>query len=698
MFFHTKTLLYRSFIFTSNSEKMSDINDLVRCKELIIYRFKMDDLKYCLNGVSCNSTGKKDELQRRLRNILEIEKTQRRTKKIILDRGIDMGYIERTEQGGFVDVPTPKVIPKSMNIVLSHEDNITMKKLYFHKNINNVTGWKIVRTKDNNQTILNWVLSKDFLKSLIKSKEVGEQIGNCFFLRCTKIEQNTQKGPLNDCYPLLMRLQINEEDFTKYLPREICYSSADKKNRLPVPTLLNDPLMKLLQSNYNEGRVKIELRFDRDSNKNDTFGFALFTSTSRTVQEICQEITSKKRVTFEKFDGDLRKFMSKSDDVTLECAKISLCSSITYKTIATPFRGKNCNHISPDDLKDYIEINKNSESWLCKICKHICTPDDIMIDEFFTDVLTKHPAVDGIELYPGMKYKLYGGSEILSMNKSTVTEKTKVNEVNFIFIDSDDEFDTPLNGQHFSISQFKNEVNVRKSPIRSNSNTKQIECILIDDSSDEEPPQKRNRSEDISHVINGIPLRDISSRMSEPENHITQSVILNSDHDINIQSSTDIMSLRDSFVSSQVTTLNDSLTHPNEIQLSDHNENPSIRSNNFNTTRQAIEKLNEVIQSNCFILDELIKGIVGGDMYNIDRILDQELEIGTLPINHLSLKPMYMNKELKNTSNVDSIIPLFYENSTIKQYLKEQYDQLSELEKYVNDVNKNCGYGNPSEI
>uniref|UniRef100_A0A0N5CEA0 SP-RING-type domain-containing protein n=1 Tax=Strongyloides papillosus TaxID=174720 RepID=A0A0N5CEA0_STREA len=673
---------------------MNEKNDIVRCKELILHRFKMDDLKYCLNGVSFNSNGKKEELQRRLKNILETEKTQRRAKRFILDRGIDMGYIERTEQGGFVDIPAAKVILKPTNIVPSLEDNITMKKLYFHKNINNVTGWKIVRTKDNNKTILNWVVSKDFFKSLIPST-VGEHIGNCFFLRCTKIEQNTQKGPLNDCYPIQLQLYVNGKDFTGHLPRVICYSSADKKLRSAVPTLLNEPLIKLFQSNYNEVRVKIELCFDRDSNINDTFGFALFTSTSRTVQEVCQEITSKKRVTVEEFDDDFRKFMSESDDIALEFAKIPLRSSITSTTIKTPFRGKNCNHISPDDLNDYIENNKNKEEWLCKICKNTCTPDDIMIDQFYMDLLNKHPDAERIELYPGMKYKVYCGSEISSIDKSIVTSKTKTGDLDFILIESDDEFDTPLNGQDFSIPKFKNEVNVRKSPVRRGSNAKQVEYIVIDDSSDEEPPEKRNRSEDVSHVINDIPLRDISSRISEPENHITQSVILNSDHDINIQSSTDIMNLRDSYVSSQVTTSNDSLAHPNQIQLSDHNENPSIRSNTINTTRQAIEKLNEVIQSNCFILDELIKGVVGEDIYNIDRMLDQEMEISTVPRNHLSLKSMYMSKELQTTTNVDSMMPFFYGNSTIKRYLKEQYDQLSDLEKYVNEVNKSCGYINP---
>ncbi|CEF68278.1 SAP domain and Zinc finger, MIZ-type domain and Gamma-aminobutyric acid A receptor/Glycine receptor alpha family and Neurotransmitter-gated ion-channel transmembrane domain-containing protein [Strongyloides ratti] len=669
--------------FSLNNIKMSEKSDLVKCKEMVLYKFKLDDLRSCLHGLFSNASGKKDDLQRRLRTFLESDKTQNKAIDVIFERGLSMGYITKSRQGGFVDnEPTPKYVPRSSNRQPTLETNILMKDLYFYKDVHNVTGWKIINANDVSQSVfLNFILSKDLTKSLVSSKESKEP-SRSFFLRCANIKQETQSAPLKDCYPVLMRMFINGQEFTSLLPREICYSSVDRKNRLPVPTVLNEALVKISHPFNRDVPIKVELRYDRDANKNESFAFAIFIAYSKTVEEICKEITSRKKVTFEKFDSDLKKFMSNTGDVALECARIPLRSSITYQTIRIPFRGKNCNHISPDDLKDYIEINKNSESWLCKICKHVCTPNDIMVDEFFMDVLKKHPTIDGIELYPGMKYKLYGGSEILSFGESTSATK-KNDDVSIVLIDSDDEFSNISSCPSASGRIFKDELKHSTTNNVNNCSSKNIECIVINDSSDEEPPQKRTRDEEIHYATNDFSNLDSSLESFTLENEVISCNNLNSNVNGNIGFIPDITISNDSFQSDQLTETNDSSNIQIEKLPPNHTENCSLKKSTTASTSGSnikfnIEKLSENFNNSNDQFDGLLNGFTDNKVHNIDKILDQEVKNGILPENHL---------DLQNTINVSSMFQFIAQDSPIQQYFASVNNEMSNLKDHISEIN-----------
>lgn len=344
----------------------------------------MDDLKFCLQNVGCNVNGRKDELQRRLNRALDCAKSQNSTVSIVLNRGNISLDVPNFSRGFYIEENKwkNKNISSTKSIVCSYPGDIVMKKLFFHKIISNISQWILPSVDDSCSTVyLNCELP-DYISidSLISNK--NEISSNCLLLRSAKLSSFNDNNELKvDTYPVSMRMYINKTDYTNLLPREVFYSSADKKNRLNVPTILNEALLENSDIIRALKSFTVELRYNKEINDYAKFAFALFTSTPISVKELCDEISKREKWDYSKFSEDLNKFMSKSSDIQLEFAKISLLSSTTRKRINIPFRGRYCNHLNPDDLEDYITINKNTEGWKCKICKALCTPDDIFIDE-----------------------------------------------------------------------------------------------------------------------------------------------------------------------------------------------------------------------------------------------------------------------------------------------------------------------------
>uniref|UniRef100_A0A0K0G1L4 SP-RING-type domain-containing protein n=1 Tax=Strongyloides venezuelensis TaxID=75913 RepID=A0A0K0G1L4_STRVS len=487
---------------------MIDKDTLKICKDLILGKFKVEDLKFCLQNLGCNTYGRKDDLQRRLKTALDSTRLQKEAAKVVLLRGSILTNFPSFPRECFIEKPVQKVSVSSSLRSPSSEiypvDRL-MKKLYFHENIVNISPWQRSTNSDINNTVfINCIIPSNIsISSLASTKTQVAQ--NCVLLRSSKLLLSNDNTPHEDTYPVLMRMFVNGCDHTNLLPREICYSSIDRKNRLSIPTVLNEALLANPENIKNNKPYKIELRFDSAANRDDRFIFGIFTSTQKTVKEICAEIISREKLDFIRFSQDLKKFMSTSGDIQLEFAKISLLSSTTRRRIRIPFRGKYCNHLNPDDLEDYIEINRSSEAWKCKICKAICTPDDISVDEFYMEILSKHKRAEEIELYPDMSYKLFGGDESKSLGKPIPPKKRRTDE-EIIIIDSDEDEDEeeedndegniqepiPTKNESVTNTNIEQHTNINVQP--STIPQKHIECITIDDSSDEEePPQKKNR-------------------------------------------------------------------------------------------------------------------------------------------------------------------------------------------------------------
>uniref|UniRef100_A0A0N5CF30 SP-RING-type domain-containing protein n=1 Tax=Strongyloides papillosus TaxID=174720 RepID=A0A0N5CF30_STREA len=413
------------------------------CKDLILNRFRKIDLYKCLRRINHTASGSRSKLQILLYIILDQHTDDEELVKIILDRGEIMDYGLKTG----LEIDDVRMIPalgfESSSGYVEHRDVIDMRRLYFYDDIKRIGGWNYVtvRSIDHNVS-LNFKLPSDLCRKLFlgNGSEMSPQM--TFLLRCARIHDGnkTIDAPKDD-YPVEMELFINNLNVTTLLPREIVYTTSDRKERLSYPTILNEGIKQCREDCERSKYLNVRVEFKRNDNKNNTYAFGIFSSTQKSVQDLCNEVLSREKISIDEFIDDLQEVMPKSGDIELDCTKISLLSSTTLKRIRIPFRGMNCNHIIPDDLEDYLTFNKGSEKWLCNICKSPCTPDDIMVDEFFEKILHKHPKDDEIFLYneQRLKYKLSKGKEMYLEDLLKEEDEKEMDDVDVIVIDSDDE-------------------------------------------------------------------------------------------------------------------------------------------------------------------------------------------------------------------------------------------------------------------
>ena len=153
------------------------------------------------------------------------------------------------------------------------------------------------------------------------------------------------------------------------------------RHRLPIPIILNKAISSFDEYKEDNAKVEIEVFLDPQVMFTENIAFGIFQSIKLPVREIMNEILNRKRISLEAFQEDLERTLKPPNEQYAISTKVSLLSPFTGQRIMVPFRGKNCLHITPDELESYITCNESHEFWLCRICRSTCTPDDIMIDE-----------------------------------------------------------------------------------------------------------------------------------------------------------------------------------------------------------------------------------------------------------------------------------------------------------------------------
>lgn len=114
------------------------------------------------------------------------------------------------------------------------------------------------------------------------------------------------------------------------------------------------------------------------------------------VEDIKKRPSVKKEDTIKRIQQD-----NDDDDLVATTTFHSLRDPVTFERIETPVRSTRCRHIDPIDAKAYLQLQMQGPTWKCTICNREINFSDLVVDEYFEDVLKRVPRnADEVEIHP----------------------------------------------------------------------------------------------------------------------------------------------------------------------------------------------------------------------------------------------------------------------------------------------------------
>ncbi|CAI4211446.1 unnamed protein product [Parascedosporium putredinis] len=107
----------------------------------------------------------------------------------------------------------------------------------------------------------------------------------------------------------------------------------------------------------------------------------------------------------------LREMAEKSKDTEIETTSqvMSLKCPLSYMRLDLPVRGLGCSHMQCFDATSYLQLQEQGPQWICPICSRSVTFDQLAVDEYVLDILSRTPRdLEQVTLEPDGQWRIPG--------------------------------------------------------------------------------------------------------------------------------------------------------------------------------------------------------------------------------------------------------------------------------------------------
>ncbi|CAI6362464.1 unnamed protein product [Macrosiphum euphorbiae] len=188
--------------------------------------------------------------------------------------------------------------------------------------------------------------------------------------------------------------------------------------------------------------------------------------------------------------------IKKSEDVDPDLAttsyRFSLVCPLGKMRMEIPAKSINCDHLQCFDVKTFILMNEKKPTWMCPTCNKPCLYDDILIENYFLEVVSSPTLKDcskEIEILADGTWIAYEEKKTKTNNS---TPDAKLKPIDSVDLDSDEEKSVDVNV----------ELNHETVKRQENENLNLVDLTLSDD--EEEPPKEKNKQENEAQAADAI--------------------------------------------------------------------------------------------------------------------------------------------------------------------------------------------------
>lgn len=417
-----------------------------------MYDLRLNELQFILEAVKQNKSGSKQSLRKRVLNLLSASSSKTRTlkQKIVQVYKARPLPIHQTHVPMYCEPTQPtldfvhRMPPTYSSFNESHvpptetppNPVIEFEHLPFFKTMQTLLTPMHCNTEIDVASFTGLFYLKDNVRHTIaKSWNIVKQ------------EYKIQ---------IILRLvQVGlKENVTERLPYNINVSVNDRPCKLPTlniptkagitPWRCNVPIDITQQTDLrNCLQNKLQITWSDEPHQ---YMAGVFVAQKLTWDELLEQLKKRPVRPSDKTKELIKKSMESDVDMGVDSMLTTVKDPLSKMRMELPARGMDCIHLACFDAIQFLQMNEQKQTWICPLCKKKVKFEDIVVDEFFLNIL-KSPNLsedcENVILLQDGSWTEKQTKEYLSSSNSNDKQSGNNIEV-FTLSDSDDEDDMPI--------------------------------------------------------------------------------------------------------------------------------------------------------------------------------------------------------------------------------------------------------------